>query len=212
MLSTMGIFGLSGQACAAGSRLLVHESVHDELVEGIAAFGQGLALGDPLDPSTMMGPLNNERHCQRVASMIERAVEQGATVRRLGEVPEKFQESGTYLAPVIFTDVTPEMDIWRDEVFGPVLCVTKFSDEKEALALANDTEYGLAAGVWTKDISRAHRMASRLNAGVVWVNTYGMLPSSVPFGGFKGSGWGKEGGRDALLEYTRIKNVMVDLT
>ncbi len=212
MLSTMGIFGLSGQACAAGSRLLVHESVHDELVEGIAAFGQGLALGDPLDPSTMMGPLNNARHCQRVASMIERAVEQGATIHRLGEVPEKFQESGTYLAPVIFTDVTPEMDIWRDEVFGPVLCVTKFSDEKEALALANDTEYGLAAGVWTKDISRAHRMASRLNAGVVWVNTYGMLPSSVPFGGFKGSGWGKEGGRDALLEYTRIKNVMVDLT
>jgi acyl-CoA reductase-like NAD-dependent aldehyde dehydrogenase len=212
MLSTMGIFGLSGQACAAGSRLLVHESVHDELVEGIAAFGQGLALGDPLDPSTMMGPLNNARHCQRVASMIERAIEQGATIHRLGEVPEKFQESGTYLAPVIFTDVTPEMDIWREEVFGPVLCVTKFSDEKEALALANDTEYGLAAGVWTKDISRAHRMASRLNAGVVWVNTYGMLPSSVPFGGFKGSGWGKEGGRDALLEYTRIKNVMVDLT
>ena len=97
------------------------------------------------------------------------------------------------------------------EVFGPVLCVTKFSDEKEALQLANATEYGLAAGVWTKDISRAHRMASRLNAGVVWINTYGMLPSSVPFGGFKGSGWGKEGGRDALLEYTRIKNVMVDL-
>jgi len=212
MMSTLGIFGLTGQACAAGSRLLVHRSVHDQLLGGIAAFAQGLQVGDPMDPSTMLGPLISGQHKDRVQSFIDNGEPEGASLHLKAELREGLGNGTNFLGPHIFTGVAPGMTLWDDEVFGPVLSVTPFDSDEEALHLANETQYGLAAGVWTEKLSRAHKMANGLEAGVVWINNYGTLPNNVPFGGFKQSGWGKEGGRDALMEYTRVKNVLVDLS
>jgi len=210
MMSTFGVFGLSGQACAAGSRLLVHRDIHDALVDGIGAFAGNMGIGDPLDPATILGPLISASRRARVREMIGTARDQGAAQRTAIEVPAKVGDAGHFIGPHVFTGVTREMDLWREEVFGPVLAVTPFDSEDEALALANDTEFGLAAGVWTADIGRARRMASQINAGIVWVNTYGTLPVDLPFGGFKQSGWGKEGGRHALADYTRVKSVILE--
>ena len=210
LMSTFGVFGLTGQACAAGSRLLVHADVHDQLVEGIATFSRSMGIGDPLDPATLLGPLiSGDRH-RRVQEMIETARQEGAVAKASAPVPDKVAGAGHFIGPHLFTEVSPDMALWRDEVFGPVLAVTPFDTEDEALALANDTAFGLAAGVWTNNLSRARRMASRLDAGIVWVNTYGSLPVDLPFGGFKQSGWGKEGGQDALADYTRVKSVILE--
>ena len=210
MMASMGVFGMSGQACAAGSRLLVQRSVYETVLEQVAGMAQGLPIGDPMDGFTMVGPLVSTAHRERVQALVAAGKAEGARVHLEVPVPDGL-EGGSFLGPVIFADVTPEMQIWREEVFGPVLCVTPFDSEEEAIALANDTSYGLAAGVWTQDIDRAHRVAHAISAGTVWINTYGVLPHTAPFGGFKQSGWGREGGRDALLEYTQIKNVMVGL-
>jgi len=212
MLSTMGVFGLSGQACAAGTRLLVERSVYQQVVDGICAFAKGLPLGDPMGRMTMLGPLVSASQKARVLAAIEQGVAEGATLATKVDVPSKLGDAGHFVGPHVFTDVTPEMALWREEIFGPVLCITAFDTEKEAITLANQTEYGLAAGVWTQDRDRADRMVRRLDAGLVWVNTYGSLPVSVPFGGFKQSGWGKEGGRDALASYSRVKSVVMQGT
>ena len=211
MLSSLGVFGLSGQICAAGSRLLVQRSVHDDVVERLIESAKSLAPGDPLVPWTMLGPLIHTDHRDRVQAALQAGLDSGATLAYAGKV-NGLGEEGSFMAPHILTGVTPDMPVWKHEIFGPVLCITPFEDEAEAIRLANATEYGLAAGIWTRDLARAHRVARAVRAGVVWVNTYGLLPHNAPFGGMKGSGWGREGGAEALSGYTQTKNVLVDLS
>jgi aldehyde dehydrogenase (NAD+) len=211
MLSAMGVFGLSGQICAAGSRLLVERSVHDDVVERIGQTAQSLPIGDPLIPWTMLGPLIHGDHRDRVEAALQAGLDAGATLAFRGTL-EAGLDSGSFMAPHILTDVAPEMSVWCEEIFGPVLCVTAFDTEAEAVELANRTQFGLAAGIWTQNLGRAHRVARQVRAGVIWVNTYGMLPHNAPFGGMKGSGWGREGGAEALANYVQTKNVLVDIS
>ncbi|GBD25740.1 NAD/NADP-dependent betaine aldehyde dehydrogenase [bacterium HR30] len=207
----LGGLALSGQACAAGTRILVHESIYGPFVERLVSFCRGLPLGDPLSPSTVLGPLISEEHRQRVEHYVALAERDGVTFHCKGERGEGDLSSGFFLSPTIVSGVRPESRVAHEEIFGPVLAVFTFREEEEAVALANSTRYGLAAGVWTTDLARAHRVSASLQAGVVWVNSYGNLPYTVPFGGFKDSGWGREAGREALLEYTQIKNVFISL-
>jgi aldehyde dehydrogenase (NAD+) len=203
-----GIFAATGQTCIAGSRLLVHESVHDALVERLAARAGTIVLGDPTDAATEMGPVANEEHLRSVRGFITRAMEQGAAVAAGGAVSER---GGLFVDPTILVGVRPDMEIAQEEVFGPVLAVMGFSTEDEAVELANGTRYGLAAGVWTESLRRAHRVAARLRAGSVWVNSYRVVAPNVPFGGFGASGWGRESGLDSVREYTETKAVWIEL-
>jgi acyl-CoA reductase-like NAD-dependent aldehyde dehydrogenase len=205
-----GIFAASGQTCVAGSRLLVEESVHDELVERIAARARTIKLGDPLDPATEMGPLVNQRQLETVLGLIESAREEGATVVCGGV--SRPELGGLFVEPTIITGTRPEMRVVREEVFGPVLSVMPFGSEEEAVALANDTSFGLAGGVWTKDVHRAHRVAHRMRTGTVFVNSYRLVAPGVPFGGYGMSGWGRENGLAAVEEYTEVKAVWVELS
>lgn len=204
-----GIFAATGQTCIAGSRLIVHESLHDELVRRLADRARTIKLGDPLDPITEMGPLANASQLRTVAGFIERAVATGVTVaaggRRHAETGELFFE------PTILTGVQPDMEIAQEEIFGPVLSVLTFADEAQAVRLANGTRYGLAAGLWTRDLARAHRVAHQLRAGTVWVNAYRVVAPNVPFGGVGASGWGRENGMAAIKEYTDTKAVWIEL-
>ncbi len=205
-----GVFAATGQTCLAGSRLLVHDSVHDELVARIVARARTIVLGDPTDPATEMGPVANATQLASVLALLRQASEEGATAVTGGGQPDDL--GGLFVEPTVLTGVRPDMAIAQEEVFGPVLAVSTFSTESEALALANGTRYGLAAGVWTRDLARAHRVAAALAAGTVWVNAYRVVSPGVPFGGFKHSGWGRENGREAVLEYTETKAVWVELT
>lgn len=204
-----GIFAASGQTCVAGSRLVVHRDVHDELVSGVAECARAIALGDPLDPASEMGPLANEAQLATVSGFVSRAVGDGATVACGGQSAPL--PGGLFYQPTVVTGVTQEMEVAQEEIFGPVLAVLKFDTEEEAVRIANSTRYGLAAGVWTLDVRRAHRVAHQLKAGSVWVNAYRLVAPNVPFGGNGYSGWGRESGVDAVREYTTTKAVWIDL-
>jgi aldehyde dehydrogenase (NAD+) len=204
-----GVFAATGQTCVAGSRLLVQREVHDELVDRLVALAERIRLGDPMDAASEMGPLANAPQLEKVSRLMDRARAEGAQVAHGGRVSPDC--GGLFYEPTILTDVRPDMEIAREEVFGPVLSVLAFDDEDEAVALANASEFGLAAGVWTESVRRAHRVAQRLKAGSVWVNTYRMVAPNAPFGGFKMSGIGRENGRDAVHEFTELKTVWLAL-
>ncbi|MBI4409497.1 MAG: aldehyde dehydrogenase family protein [Gemmatimonadetes bacterium] len=211
--SYAAIFYNAGQCCTAGSRLLVHESAHDAVVEKLVERAQKLTPGDPLDPKTRLGPLISREQLERVLGYIEIGKKQGAELV-IGGRRARYQgeEKGFWVEPTIFDRVEPQHTIAQEEVFGPVLATLTFRDEDEAIALANQTIYGLAAGVWTSNVKRAHRVARRLRAGTVWVNTYHPLDAASPFGGYKQSGYGRELGKYALELYTQVKSVWVDLS
>lgn len=203
-----GIFLSNGQTCVAGSRLIVEESIQEEVVSRIASRAAILRAGDPMDPETEIAPLANQAHFAKVASMIETAKGEGARcLLGGGRLHVETHPDGLFLAPAIFVDVSPEMEIWNEEVFGPVLAVISFANESEALELANGSRFGLAAGIWTQDMDKAQRLASRIEAGTVYINHYRSVCPKSPIGGYKNSGFGRELGPDAIRDFLQIKSV-----
>jgi aldehyde dehydrogenase (NAD+) len=204
----LGVFASTGQMCIAGSRLLVHQDVYDRFVERVAERVNGLRVGDPTRPTTQIGPQITAAQQRKTLQLIGAATEAGATLAAQAPVPDEPALAGGYWAPPsLFTEVDINQPIMQEEVFGPVLAATRFRDEEHALELAHATDFGLAAGVWTSDIGRAHRMAAELHVGTVWLNTYRVLADRVPFGGVGRSGYGREGGPGAVDLYTQVKSV-----
>jgi acyl-CoA reductase-like NAD-dependent aldehyde dehydrogenase len=198
----------TGQFCMGGPRLLVARSRHDALVEILAQAVPGIPVGDPFDETTVIGPMAAERHLAKVEEYVRVARADGGRVVTGGN---RLPGDGYFHEPTVIADVPATSRVVREEVFGPVLTVQPFDTEDEAVALANSTEYGLAAGLQTRDVARAHRVAARLDAGIVWVNDWAMLDPAMPFGGVKQSGFGRENGPEALEAYTRTKSVLISL-
>jgi phenylacetaldehyde dehydrogenase len=198
--------GNSGQHCSAGTRVFVHESVHDELAERMARLAKTYTVGSPLAPDTMMGPLISRKQMERVMAYIDIGKSSGANLQtggtRLGDV-------GYFVQPTVFSGVSSDATIAREEIFGPVGSIIPFKDEDDAVFKGNDSEYGLAAAVWTKDIARGHKVARALKAGRVWINTYGENDVAMPSGGYKQSGYGREFGAESIDAYTQTKSVLV---
>lgn len=203
-----GVFAASGQSCVAGSRLLVHEDVRDELLARIVERARTVRVGDPFDAETDVGPLALAAQRDQVEAIVARAVEQGATLLCGGERPAG--RDGWFFPPTVLADLAPDSPAAREEIFGPVLTAFSFRDEDEAIALANDTPFGLAAGIWTRDTARAHRLLRALDASTVWVNTYRVISPAVPFGARGQSGYGAEGGLEGLLSFTQLKSAWIN--
>ena len=204
------IFAATGQTCIAGSRLLVQRSVHDAFVERLVAFAKTAKMGDPAGHETQVGPVTTSPQYQKILDYIVAGKDEGAHVALGGKPADKSRfGGGRFVEPTIFTGVNNRMRIAREEIFGPVLSVIPFEDEEDAVAIANDTVYGLAAGVWTQNIRRAIVMSERLRAGTVWVNTYRAVSFMSPFGGYKRSGLGRESGQEAIYEYLQQKSVWI---
>jgi acyl-CoA reductase-like NAD-dependent aldehyde dehydrogenase len=206
-----GIFYNSGQTCNAGSRLIVHRSIREELVERIAAMGRELTPGEPLDPATQLGSIVDARQLDKVLGYVRLGQEEGARVVAGGERVRE-DSGGYFIPPTILDGVDNGWRVAREEIFGPVLTVTEFEDEVDALRIANDTPYGLAAGLWTRDVNKAHKLSRALRAGIVFVNTFDSADVTVPFGGFKQSGFGRDKSLHALDGYTQLKTTWFDLS
>ena len=207
------IFMNQGQMCTAGSRLLLEDSIYDTFLGQLVSRTKNLKIGPADQYDTDFGPLISAQHCESMMQFIKLGQSEGASVLCGGKVPEPFQgHSGFYFEPTILGEVTNDMAVAQQEVFGPVLCVIKFSGADQAVRMANDSCYGLASCVWTKDLRRAHDVAKQLRCGTVWVNTYGGFYNEAPFGGYKQSGFGRELGLEGLLEYTQTKHICMDMT
>ncbi|KGY13296.1 betaine-aldehyde dehydrogenase [Vibrio tubiashii] len=205
-------FYTQGEVCTHGTRVFVHESIHDEFIAQLKARTEKLVVGDPMNIETQIGALISKEHLGKVLSAIETAKTSGATLLTGGyQVLERGLDAGNFVAPTVFVDCEDHMPHVQNEIFGPVMSVLKFSDEQEVIRRANDTDYGLAAGVFTQNISRAHRVIHQLQAGICWVNTWGDSPAQMPVGGYKLSGIGRENGPETLQHYTQTKSVLIEL-
>jgi phenylacetaldehyde dehydrogenase len=202
------IFFNHGQCCVAGSRLFVQQGRFDEVVDGVAEIAKSIKMGPGMEPGTQMGPLVSDEQLRRVTGYLDSGKADGATALAGGG---RFGDRGYFVEPTVLTNTRPDMKVVREEIFGPVLVASPFSDLDEIAATANDTEYGLGAGIWTKDISKAHALAKKIRAGTVWINCYNVFDAALPFGGYKQSGWGREMGHQALEAYTEVKAVTTQL-
>jgi phenylacetaldehyde dehydrogenase len=206
--SANAIFFNQGQCCTAGSRLFVHKTVFDQVIDGVAHAASKFRIGPGIDPSTNMGPLVSQEQLDRVCGYLDAGVKEGAKAVVGGR---KRGGPGYFVEPTVLVDVKAEMKVVREEIFGPVVTAIPFSEPEELVGFANRTDYGLAAGIWTRDISKAHQVAAKLRAGTVWINCYNVFDPALPFGGFKQSGWGREMGHEALELYTETKSVCAQL-
>jgi phenylacetaldehyde dehydrogenase len=202
------IFFNHGQCCVAGSRLYVQEGRFDEVVEGVAQIAKSIKLGPGMESGTQMGPLVSEEQLNRVTGYLDSGRSDGATAVTGGG---RWGEAGYFVEPTVLTHTSPDMKVVREEIFGPVLVAAPFQSIDDIAAVANDSEYGLGAGIWTRDISKAHALAKKLRAGTVWINCYNVFDASLPFGGYKQSGWGREMGHEVLEAYTEVKAVTAQL-
>ncbi len=204
-------FGNTGQSCVAGARLFVHQDIYETVLQQLIDMAANTRIGHAMDPETKLGPIIDQEQMNSILNYIESGIDQGAKLHCGGErLMEGDLSKGHFMAPTIFTDVSDDMAIVCEEIFGPVLSILPFETEEEVIARANNTPYGLAAGVWTRDVSRAHRVSAALKSGVVWVNTYDLFDAAAPFGGFKGSGFGRDNGREVIDAYTEVKAVWVN--
>lgn len=208
----LGNFYSAGQICSNGTRVFVHRAIRDRFVERLVERTRSIVIGDPMDEAVQMGPLVSAAQRDKVMGYVERGRQEGATLEIGGGIPSiQGFDNGFFLEPAVFTGVTDDMTIAREEIFGPVMSVLDFNDEDEVIARANATEFGLAAGVFTADITRAHRAVARLQAGTCWINAYNLTPAGMPFGGVKASGFGRENAAAAIEAYSQVKSVYVGL-
>lgn len=211
-IAMMANFYTQGEVCTNGTRVFVHDSIYDQFISQLKTRTEKLVIGNPLHLDTQVGALISRDHMEKVLAFIEQAKRSQATLLTGGyRITENGLSTGNFVAPTVFTDCTDEMELVQNEVFGPVMAVLKFSDEDEVIARANNTDYGLAAGIVTHNLSRAHRVIHQLEAGICWVNTWGDSPAQMPVGGYKSSGVGRENGMETLHHYTQTKSVLIEL-
>jgi phenylacetaldehyde dehydrogenase len=206
--SSLAIFYNAGEACSAGSRLFAHRDVFDDVVQGIADYAQNINVGPGLDPASEMGPLVSAKHLERVMGYLDKGVSEGAEAVAGGG---RHGTDGYFIQPTVLVNTSNDMTVVREEIFGPVVTVQPFADIDEIARAANDTDFGLAAGIWTKDLSAAHRLARRIRAGAIYVNCYNVTDAAMPFGGYKQSGWGREHAEQSIELYTEVKAVSIQL-